>query len=52
VAGAARAQQSLEDFYRGRQMTMVVFTGAGSAYDVYARALARHMGNNIPGRPR
>lgn len=32
-------------------MTMVVFTGAGSAYDVYARALARHMGNNIPGRP-
>jgi tripartite-type tricarboxylate transporter receptor subunit TctC len=43
--------QTLEQFYKGRQLSMIVFTGAGSAYDVYARILARHMGNHIPGKP-
>ena len=46
----ARAQTP-EDFYRGRTMTMLAFSPAGSTYDNYARALARHMGNFIPGKP-
>jgi len=47
---AARAQTP-EQFYKGRQLTMVVYTGAGSAYDIYARLLVRHLGNHIPGKP-
>jgi tripartite-type tricarboxylate transporter receptor subunit TctC len=43
--------QSPEQFYKGRQLTMVVFSGAGSTYDFYARLLARHLGDHIPGNP-
>lgn len=46
----ARAQ-SVEQFYKGRQLTMLVFTGAGSTYDIYARVLARHIADHIPGHP-
>ena len=49
-ATAARAQ-AVEQFYKGRQLAMLVFTGAGSAYDIYARVLARHFGDHIPGKP-
>src|SRR5215216_7963415 len=49
-ATAARAQTP-EEFYKGRQLTMVVYSGTGSAYDFYARLLVRHMGNHIPGKP-
>lgn len=47
-AGAAHAQQ---DFYKDRQMTLIVASGAGGGYDVYARALGRHMPRHIPGAP-
>src|ERR1700741_778042 len=52
VSGATIAcAQTPEQFYRGRQLTMVVFSGAGSTYDIYARLLVRHLGNHIPGKP-
>ena len=43
--------QTPEQFYKGRQLTMIVYSGTGSAYDFYARLLVRHMGNHIPGKP-
>jgi len=43
--------QNPEQFYKGRQLSMIVFTGAGSTYDIYARLLARHLGDHIPGKP-
>ncbi len=46
----ARAQTPAQ-FYKGRQLTMIVFTGAGSTYDIYARLLARHLADHIPGKP-
>jgi len=48
--GPARAQ-SVEEFYKGRNVTMVIGFSAGSGYDIYARLLARYMGRYIPGRP-
>lgn len=50
AAGPARAD-AVADFYKGKQLNMIVFQGAGTTYDTYARLLARHMGNHIPGRP-
>ena len=38
-------------FYRGKQVVMLIASGAGGGYDAYARALARHMGRHIPGNP-
>lgn len=42
---------SVEEFYKGRQLSVIVFTGAGSTYDIYARVLARHLGDHIAGKP-
>jgi tripartite-type tricarboxylate transporter receptor subunit TctC len=39
------------DFYRGKQVRLIVGYGPGGGYDVYARLLARHLGNYIPGKP-
>jgi tripartite-type tricarboxylate transporter receptor subunit TctC len=49
-AGAVSAQTP-EQFYKGRQLSMIVFTGAGSTYDIYARLLVRHLADHIPGKP-
>ena len=43
--------QTPEEFHKGRQLSMIVFTGAGSTYDIYARLLARHLGSHLPGQP-
>jgi tripartite-type tricarboxylate transporter receptor subunit TctC len=43
--------QSVEEFYKGRQINMLIGGGAGGGYDVYYRALARHLGKHIPGQP-
>jgi len=39
------------DFYKGRQLTVVVGYGPGGGYDVYARLFARHVGRYLPGQP-
>src|SRR4051794_32142873 len=49
-APAVRAD-SVADFYKGKQVRVIVGYGTGGGYDVYARLLARHMGKYIPGNP-
>ena len=41
----------VEDFYRGKQITLVIGSSAGGGYDTYAREIARYMGHYIPGNP-
>jgi hypothetical protein len=50
VAGCARADD-VSDFYRGRQIQMIIGYGPGGGYDLNARLLARHMVHFIPGAP-
>lgn len=40
-----------DDFYKGRQITVVIGFGVGGGYDAYGRLLARHIAGHIPGRP-
>src|SRR6476646_9475770 len=47
----AASAQSVEDFYKGRSINLMIGGGAGGGYDVYFRALARHLGKHIPGNP-
>jgi tripartite-type tricarboxylate transporter receptor subunit TctC len=47
----ARAQDAIADFYRGKQVTMVVGSSSGGGYDLYARLVARFMSKHIPGNP-
>jgi tripartite-type tricarboxylate transporter receptor subunit TctC len=39
------------DFYKGKTVKIIVGFSAGGGFDTYARALARHIGNHIPGQP-
>lgn len=48
--GCAQAD-AVEDFYKGKTITVVTSTGVGGPFDLTARALARHMPRFIPGRP-
>ncbi len=43
--------QSVEQFYKGRQVTMIVGTAPGGINDISARFVARHLGQYIPGNP-
>jgi tripartite-type tricarboxylate transporter receptor subunit TctC len=40
-----------EAFFQGKNMRIVVGFSPGGGYDLYARAIARHMGRHIPGNP-
>jgi tripartite-type tricarboxylate transporter receptor subunit TctC len=48
---AARAADPIADFYSGKSLQLVIGYAPGGGYDVYARALARHMARHIPGNP-
>jgi tripartite-type tricarboxylate transporter receptor subunit TctC len=50
-AGSVLAQDAVAQFFRGKQITVIVGSSAGGGYDVYARLLARHMPKHIPGNP-
>jgi tripartite-type tricarboxylate transporter receptor subunit TctC len=43
--------QSVEEFYKSKPINMLIGGGAGGGYDVYYRALARHLSKHIPGQP-
>jgi tripartite-type tricarboxylate transporter receptor subunit TctC len=52
LAGAQARAQTVEEFYKGRNLTLIIGAGAGAGYDVYGRLLARHLSRHIPGQPR
>ena len=51
AAMPASAQDDVAAFYRGKQLRMVVGSAVGGGYDLFARIVARHIVNHIPGRP-
>ncbi len=42
---------AVADFYKGRQISMIIAHEVATGYDIYARLLARHLGRHIPGNP-
>jgi tripartite-type tricarboxylate transporter receptor subunit TctC len=45
------AQDPVADFYRGKQVSILVGFTPGGSSSLYAQALARHMGRYLPGSP-
>jgi tripartite-type tricarboxylate transporter receptor subunit TctC len=43
--------ETVADFYKGKDLRMIVATTAGTGYDTYARAVARHLPRHLPGNP-
>lgn len=40
-----------DSIYAGKTVNLYIGFAAGGSYDLYARTLARHMGNHLPGKP-
>src|SRR5438093_10753972 len=51
MVASAQAQDSVAQFYRGKQINLFVGSTAGGGYDAYARLLARKFASYIPGNP-
>ncbi len=47
----AAAAETVADFYKGRTLNILVGLQSGTGFDIYARALARHLSRHIPGNP-
>ena len=46
------AADEVADFYRGRQIQVVIGHEVGGGYDVYGRLVGRFMSKHLPGNPR
>ena len=51
LAVAPAHADPVANFYKRRQIDLIVGSGPGGGYDIYARLLARHLGKFIPGHP-
>jgi tripartite-type tricarboxylate transporter receptor subunit TctC len=51
LAALPASAQSVEEFYRGKTVNVVIGFSVGGGYDLYARHLARFIGKHIPGNP-
>ncbi len=45
------APATAQNFFEGKTVSIVVGTEAGGGYDIYGRAVARHIGRFLPGKP-
>jgi len=51
LAPAMADAQSVESFYRGKTVSVIIGYPPAGANDLYARLVARHIGKHIPGHP-
>jgi tripartite-type tricarboxylate transporter receptor subunit TctC len=49
VASPSAAQE--QEFYKGKQIRLIISAGVAGGYATYARLLVQHMPNHIPGKP-
>jgi tripartite-type tricarboxylate transporter receptor subunit TctC len=47
VAGA----DPVADFYHGKDLRLIISASVGGGYDIYARTVAKHLGEHLPGNP-
>ena len=50
-AAATAGADPIADFYRGKQLQILVRSAPGGSYDLYSRLVANHMMKYIPGHP-
>lgn len=50
-AGAPAAADPVADFYKGKNISIVIGLPPGGGYDAYARAIGTFMSRHIPGNP-
>jgi tripartite-type tricarboxylate transporter receptor subunit TctC len=48
---AGTGVSATDDFFKNKTVRIIVGFAAGGGFDLYSRAIARHMGKHIPGNP-
>ncbi len=48
---AAATPAAAADYYAGKSIDLLIGAPPGGGYDIYGRAVARHLGRHIPGNP-
>jgi tripartite-type tricarboxylate transporter receptor subunit TctC len=51
AASEPTSAQGVADFYRGKEVRLIIAASTGGGYDTYGRTVARHLGEHIPGKP-
>jgi tripartite-type tricarboxylate transporter receptor subunit TctC len=51
LATQSARSAGVEDFYKGKTISLLIGYSVGGGYDAYARLLARHFGKHLPGNP-
>lgn len=51
ISASSAVAQSADQFYKGKDLRVLIGFGPGGGYDLYARVLARHIGKHLPGHP-
>lgn len=49
--GLPAQADAVSEFFKGKNVSIVVSTSTGGGYDTMARAIGRHIGKHIPGSP-
>lgn len=50
-AAAPASAQSPADFYKGKNVSIIVGSSPGGGFDLYGRLIGRHMSKHLPGNP-
>ena len=50
IPGGARADP-VADFYRNKDLRLIIAGSVGGGYDIYARTVAKYLSNHLPGSP-
>ncbi len=51
VAASAAHADNVSDFYRGKNVNVLIGVAVGGEYDLHARMVSRYLGKHIPGNP-
>ena len=51
IGVAPASADPVADFYKGKELRLVISTTAGTGYDTYARAVGRNLARHLPGNP-
>jgi len=51
IVSSPAAADDIADFYRGKELQIIIRANPGGNYDAYSRLLGRHIVKHIPGSP-
>lgn len=51
AAAISAAPAQAQEFYKGKELTLIIGSDAGAGYDAYGRLVGKHLVDHLPGKP-